>query len=247
MIKKYETFLNEKLIDNLSSLSEDKLIDNLSDDPDKLLELSFKYNLYNGVVAALKIGDFNDYDNDSIFKYMIEHDKYDILRKLLEDKKLDINEIDEVEIVNVFERLSYKKYQLLLLEHITSKFLLTEIFNSVIGDNYTEIINLILDKNIFDDDELNNYFIGINCGSVHSIETIEIFLNHGADINYENGELLLNALQYSNYDIIKFLIEHGAKFYVNKYFNKAIDFIINSNSEINIKIYELIRKYIYPF
>lgn len=241
MIIKYNIFLNEKISDKMLGLSENEILNNLKDKPDDLIKLGFKYNSYKFISAALKNGDLSEYDTDSIFTYLIKNDKYELFEKILINEDIDINEIDETDMVNVFEKLSYNKFQLLILKYLNNKHLLKEILLSVISNKFISIINIILDKNVFEIEELNDMFISIDTSDNDSVNIIKIFLEHNVDINYENSELLLNALGNGNYDVIKFLLEHGAKIIDNKYFKNEINFLKNSTSQNNKKIYELIK------
>jgi hypothetical protein len=44
-----------------------------------------------------------------------------------------------------------------------------------------------------------------------SVEIINLLLANGADVNYNNNSSLKNACYYSNVELIKLLIDHGAK------------------------------------
>jgi ankyrin repeat protein len=48
------------------------------------------------------------------------------------------------------------------------------------------------------------------------LEMVKFLVEHGADVNCDDGLPLMCSAEYGHLDIVKFLIEHGADIYIDK-------------------------------
>jgi ankyrin repeat protein len=81
--------------------------------------------------------------------------------------------------------------------------------NELLKHNSFEILKYLIDNNIIDITD-DKYILSESCKYENNLKIVEYLINQGFDINLYNGEALYNAIENDNYDIVKYLIEHGA-------------------------------------
>lgn len=129
-----------------------------------------------------------------------------------------INFIDKtnlVQYINAVKNL-YDSYKKIIMEDNYSQLL--EIINTnenvdkyivslILRENKSHALNLILET--CDTDKINNLLLLYSCSNSKFIDMVTIFMNHGADIRYNNNNLLLKSIYSQDINNVKFLLDNG--------------------------------------
>ncbi|ANB51082.1 hypothetical protein [Powai lake megavirus] len=172
----------------------------------------------NNKYAFRKLVKSNIYDNDmtNIINYCAEHNNLDFFDILFDELK------------NMSQNISY--FHVLKICLRTSNDMLSQY-----------VINQELDTNIY-----SRLFVEM-CWDYDAehIKSLTLLLNHGADINYNNGHAFLNTCKSGHLNVCRFLLDHGLIIdYTNPNIVTGVEIIIKRQ---NLNIIKLLLEYGFNF
>lgn len=238
MLKKYNEYINESLLNRLEGPTQQEIIENFKNNPDKLLRYSIDNEYLEGVELALENGANPNVDNYSLFLYN-RKDKEKIIDLLFEYSNIPRSENDLTKILfnNIEPEYSNSDGVVKYKNEYGVLFYFT-VFGS---DNYLEIPNNVyyLFFNVYNKSKqeihtlfehhfnLPNFNIHISISSSFKIEKLlydnlkglnESLLNH---LNGPNEDDVFNHFKNSgNYDKLM-------RYSIETFFIKGIKYVID--------------------
>lgn len=179
MIKKYKTFLNEKLTDNLKGFDEKELKQQFLDGEIEIVRYFNICKKYNLKMLPSEL-DLKNYFNN----YYVSLENY---LKICKNYNYELPTIDEIH--NSVSK--YKNYSYMLVVACEYGFLDLVKKSIENGSEY----------------HINNYEPMSNAGKNGNIEIVKYLLEHGAENRINNA--FSSSVRYKNYDLFEYLLEHG--------------------------------------
>jgi len=234
MIKKYKQFLNEGILQHLKGPNKEELWNNIKNfDPDKLLDKSMEYGIFDGVVKAFEESDRllkggNRYTINVYyikFEYLDnfnEEEAYYIIKRFID--KFDLGSLLQKSIVGnsmhgvkfVFNPIlsedeRTKERELKKIEEFESdkNYYISSGLSTCVKHNNYKMLKILLD-NSNAELKIPNECINYACEK-NMIDIVKLLVEHGADINQKGGGYpLINACENGNVRIVDYLIDNGA-------------------------------------
>jgi len=208
MIKKYNHFLNEGLLDKLKGPTKEEVLQHyfIEKDEDNLLLSAIKFSSVEYIIKAIKMG-ADDYD--ALRMIIFDYEDVKLLEKFLD--VYDINKVDYYDIIRLFEKNPNIEYKQIMINKITNINIFKDLIIYCAVNNLVRTFEMILYKHI---SGLNYDEVLVKACESGSNKIINLLLtSSNVDIHYNNDEALLNAVLEARTSTIKLLLEYGADIY----------------------------------
>lgn len=248
MLKKYNEYIKESLLNRLEGPTQQEIIENLKDNPDKLLRYSIDNEYLEGVELALENGANPNVDNYSLFLYN-RKDKEKIIDLLFEYSNIPRSENDLTKILfnNIEPEYSNSDGVVKYKNEYGVLFYFT-VFGS---DNYLEIPNNVyyLFFNVYNNSKQEIHTLFENHFNLPKFN-IHISISSSFKIEkllYDNlkglKESLLNHLEGPSKEEVsknlkeKFNKDNDVLFYLNELVkNELVEDIVDAINELNFNV-----------
>lgn len=208
MIKNYKEYITEKLTDNLSGFDEQSLKQEFESgkfDIFKYIEICNKYKLPLPTDDEI-IKSFEKLDPNYI---LFESCKIGLMQGVIYAFKHEINNDEYINAslraVIYSNNIDILKY---MIKHKVNIHYDDDItfYNSVRLKRF-EMVKLLIDYNISEKALNDSLLIAIN---LKQYEVVKFLIEHGADVNYNDDQVLNKSISEFNREMIEYLLEHGA-------------------------------------